>query len=66
MPLTDLPDQTSIFDLIPPMELHLMLGVVNHLFMALRDIWPKADDWPILLHIQPQPYHLLAMSATSF
>ena len=34
-----------------------MLGVVNHLFKALKDIWPKADDWPRLLHIQPQPHY---------
>ena len=51
MPFTDLPDQTFFFDLLPPMELHLMLGVVNHLFKALRDIWLKADDWLILLRI---------------
>ena len=57
MHLIDLPDQSFVFDLIPPMELHLMLRVINNLFKPLRDIRPKADNWSRLLHIQSQPHH---------
>ena len=51
MPLTDHPNQTYVFYLILPMELHLMLGVVNHLLKAIREIWPKANGWPRVLYI---------------
>ena len=36
MPLCDFQDDcTFVIDLIPPMELHLMLGVVNDLYDCL-------------------------------
>ena len=39
------------------MELHLLLGVVNHLIKTLCDLWPKAKEWPSSLHIPIQPFH---------
>lgn len=50
-------DDKLILDLIPPMELHLLLGIVNHLFKALIHLWPMADQWPTSLHLSPEPYH---------
>ena len=39
------------------MELHLLLGVVNHLLQSLSKIWTHAPEWLSLLHIQQQPFH---------
>ena len=53
----------SILDLIPPMELHLMLGVVNRLFTTLSDALREAgssmtaDDWAKELGISRSTYH---------
>ena len=55
--LLEIPGSTLIIDVIPPMELHLMLGIVNHLFQQLQSIWPQCKEWPKKLHIQEQPYH---------
>lgn len=38
-PLFDQPDLTFILDLIPPPELHLLLGVVNRIFDELNKLW---------------------------
>ena len=56
-PLINMEDSRLILDIIPPMELHLLLGIVNHLFKNLSELWPGAKQWPALLHIQLQPYH---------
>ena len=55
--IDQLNDSALILDVIPPMELHLFLGIVNHLFKNLLDLWPGLKEWPTLLHIQFQPYH---------
>ena len=39
------------------MELHLLLGVVNHLYKSLKNVWPKASQWPAALHIDEEPFH---------
>jgi len=36
---------TPVLDVIPPPELHLMLGPVNHLYDELNKVWPKSDEW---------------------
>lgn len=50
-------DSKAVLELIPPMELHLMLGVVNRLFKALLRVWQGASEWPTQLHLNHQPYH---------
>ena len=39
------------------MELHLLLGVVDHLFKILKTAWVEAVKWPAALHIQLSPNH---------
>ena len=46
-----------IIDVITPMELHLILGIVNYLFQQLQSIWPQSKEVAKRLHIQEQPYH---------
>ena len=42
-----------ILDVIPPFQLHLLLGIVKN----LSDLWPGAKERPAELHFQLQPYH---------
>ena len=56
-PLINMEDSRLILDIIPPIELHLLLGIVNYLFKNLSEHWPRAKQWPALLHIQLQPHH---------
>ena len=51
-PLVALKDSAVIIDVLPPMELHLLLGIVNRLFNHLNDILIQipgntmtAEDW---------------------
>ena len=49
-------DDTEVLDVIPPPELHLMLGAVNHLFQGMKRVWELADLWPEQLSIKPAPW----------
>ena len=50
-------DETEILDVLVPPELHLLLGIVNHLFQGMKRIWNAASTWPQKLHISTSPYH---------
>ena len=50
-------DSELVPDLIPGMELHLLLGVVNHLFKNLVQCWPEVRDRLAKLKLQMQPFH---------
>ena len=69
-PIINASDASFVLDVLPAMELHLLLGVVNHLLQSLSKIWTHAPECLALLHIQQQPFHggQLAekMSAGSF
>ena len=56
-PIITGPENALILDIIPPMELYLLLGIVNHLYKILKATWADADEWPAALHIQPSSYH---------
>ena len=58
MPLLEGPDTTLVLDLIPPQELHLMLGVVNRIFDKLNDSWgeDRAYKWGIENYIVRAAY----------
>jgi hypothetical protein len=56
-PLLSQGDDTEVLDVIPPPELHLLLGAVNHLFQGMKRVWDLADSWPESLHIKPAPNH---------
>ena len=46
-----------VLDTIPPIELHILLGIVNYFFKNISDLWPGAKEWPAELHIKLQSYH---------
>ena len=56
-PLLPEQDETRVLDVIPPPELHLLLGIVNHLFVGFKKAWPMASEWPNLIHLKPVAYH---------
>lgn len=51
--------QTTILDIIPPPELHLMLGATNHIFDALNENWGgnQAYNWGLKHNITRVDYH---------
>ena len=58
IPLLDEPTQGGkVIERIPPMELHLLLGIVNHMFKGLIKCWPDGEFWPQRLHIKIEKYH---------
>ena len=56
-PLLPEEDSARVLDVIPPPELHLLIGVVNHLFSGMKKLWPQASEWPQFFHILPEVYH---------
>ena len=50
-------DGTLILKIIPSIELHLLLGVFNHLFKTPQNIWSDAEMLPSFLNIKQSPYH---------
>ena len=61
LPILDFLDDKFVLEASPPMELHLLLGVVNHSIKTLCDLWPKAKEWPSSLHIRISS-HLVVIS----
>jgi hypothetical protein len=39
-------DSLLVLDKAPPPELHLMLGIVNHMYTAVVAEWPEIEQWP--------------------
>ena len=56
-PIISGPDNVLLLEIIPPMELHLFLGVINNFFKILNITWVEAVKWPAALLIQVCPYH---------
>lgn len=50
-------ENTLIILLVPPPELHLMLGPVNTMYDELVKVWPNAEEWSKRLHIKREQYH---------
>ena len=50
-------DDILILDILPPPELHLLLGVVNHIFQKMKSVWPNAEKWPTSFNMKLSPYH---------
>lgn len=57
MPVFKNPDDISVLQVIPPPELHLLLGAVNSLFNDLLKIWPEAIKWADSIHVVREAMH---------
>lgn len=50
-------DTKLILDIIPPPELHLLIGPVTTMFQGLKTLWPEANRWTDLCNVEQEPYH---------
>ena len=50
-------ESTPVLLVVPPPELHLMMGTVNHLFHNLEKVWPGATAWLDTCHVKRGDYH---------
>ena len=57
LPLINFPNDSIILNAIPPMEIQLLLDVVNHLYKNLTSIWPECKAWPETLDITLRQFH---------
>ena len=48
---------TPIILLVPPPELHLLIGPVNMVYNELSKVWPTCQQWIERLHIKREDYH---------
>ena len=62
-PLINYEDEYLVLDLVPPMELHILLGIVNRLYdymdkvLAASGLSVRAKDWSDILFIFRRHYH---------
>ncbi|CAL4159181.1 unnamed protein product, partial [Meganyctiphanes norvegica] len=62
-PLFNYDDELLVLDLVPPMELHLLLGVVNRLYdymdkaLAAAGMSVTSKDWSDMLFLSRRHYH---------
>ena len=56
-PMFKYSDNTRVLDILPPPELHLMLGTVNFLYSNLEKKWPEVIEWPSSLNIEKEAMH---------
>ena len=50
-------EETPIFLLVPPPELHLLMGPVNKMYDELSKVWTACEEWIQRLHIKKEEYH---------
>ena len=46
-----------VIDLVPPPELHLLLGAVNTMYSGMLSIWPDAATWVHKCNVTEDPMH---------
>ena len=42
----------SVIDVFPPLELDLLIGLVNTLYGGLEKVWPRSEDWLELCNVK--------------
>lgn len=57
LPIPKQSDDTALLNLIPPPELHLLIGPMTTLLDALKSIWPEVDEWANRCNVERQAYH---------
>ena len=50
-------DETPVIHVIPPPELHLMLGPVNHIYDELSKVWVNSKQWLDAINVKKVDYH---------
>ena len=57
LPIVSGHDRTSILDVIPPPELHLMTGPVYAMYSSMKKLWPECEEWLNRCHVQADVIH---------
>ena len=50
-------NDTPVIQIVPPPELHLLLGPTNKLYSSLERVWPALEGWLQSIHIKKTEYH---------
>ena len=53
----DIENDTPVISLIPPPELHLLMGPVNKLYNSLENQWPESEAWLKACNVKKEAYH---------
>ena len=53
----EMDDSTPVLTIVPPPELHLLLGPVNHLYNEINKVWPQSEDWLKSCFVKKSEYH---------
>ena len=53
----NLEDSTHVIEIIPPPELHLLIGPVITLNNELEQVWPQFQDWLKACNVKKTDYH---------
>ena len=67
LPLFPGPDSTRIFEICPPDELHLLLGITKHIVDSLNEQWGEnqLNDWLEEHGIRREKYYSGAMNGNA-
>ena len=58
LPIIDNVDpSTPVINVVPPPELHLMFGPVNHMYDQMSKVWLDSDDWLKFCYVKKTDYH---------
>ena len=50
-------DDTPVICVIPPPELHLLMGTVNKMYTSLEQEWPESEEWLDACNVKKEEYH---------
>ena len=53
----DVSDNTPVICVIPPPELHLLIGPVNKMSTELESLWPASEEWLKSCNVKKEEYH---------
>ena len=53
----NLDDNTPVITILPPPELHLLIGPVNTLYDGLEKVWPQSEEWLKICKVKKTGYH---------
>ena len=53
----DIENHAPVISLIPPPELHLLIGPVNKLYYSLENEWPESEAWLKSCNVKKEEYH---------
>lgn len=57
LPILQGADDTLVVDVLPPPELHLLLGPMNTIYKVIEKEWPGVNEWAKACHVEREAYH---------